>query len=338
MSKLLAAGAILGLVMASSVLAKAPGYYEQSSGGTVVEPRSDGYFFYKDPPESLPEEKIETPPDSAPPPTPPKAEAKKFDGYIPWDEVYTMHPDAFQALMDDSVKFAIQNPGDQARVDAYVTLQMVAIDRAERFQEAWQRTKNSLPMLDTTTQRPASKAASIVEVQSKQADVAQYINQMRQDMGLILFTKGGCPYCEEQKRILESFVAAWRWENIQEIDITQFPDAAMEYGVSIVPDLYLVGNLGDEVKRRRLRAGLTTRNEIEVGMLEAYSQWFLGRPYISSPQLDGQQAFQLHYKRLANGTRSERQPAQEAPARKPGGGMEMFLEKYQSQRKKRSTF
>lgn len=183
-----------------------------------------------------------------------------------------MHPDAFQELIEDVGKWAIQNPDDTDQMEKLITLQYVALDRSDKFQQSWQETINRLPVLNPAAQRPSTKTATLIELSSRQEDRNMYVAEMRETMGILVFSKKGCPYCEKQRSIILEFTEKWQWKNIIEMDIEENPDAAVEYSVSVVPDIFLVANLPDgEIVRHRLNAGLTTQDDILRGLLNAYS-------------------------------------------------------------------
>ena len=331
---IISAMAIVLGVADSALAERNTGYFEQDSDAASVKSIQEGYFFYTD--EMLqqakePEKKSDIPPPTAPPETQ-VAEKPEYNGDVPWERLYTMHPKKFEQALMDQLHYAIQQHDQQKPVDDYVALQMVAIDRAENFQKRWGQTLNAYPALDTTVQRPISRVASTIAVQMKDEDMKQYIHEMRDEMGLLVFTKEGCQYCAQQKEILGRFIEEWGWRNMQEIDIGKFPEQAAEYGVSLVPDMYLVGNVKGEILRKRLRAGLSTKDDIEKGMLEAYSQWFMGRPYTPEPIVAGQEAFRSHYERLAEESREKEK------AKKKAEAMDNFVKKYQRQRERKSAF
>lgn len=280
---------------------RTPGYFETHSGGEGVKAVKDGYFFYKDSAPAAVEEPPITKAAEAPEKRP-EPEVRKFSGHVPWDEVYSMHPDLFQELIEDTGKWAIQNPAENSRMDNYITLQYVALDRADRFEKAWKESLNRNPVLNVSAQRAPSRAATAIELSTRQNDFDGYVREMRETMGIIVFSKKGCPYCDKQRTIMRDLAEKWRWDNIIEMDIDEHPDAAAEYSVSIVPDIFLVANLPDgEITRRRLSTGLTSQNDLVRGLLDAYSIWFKGRPYQPERQDSADRAYQEYFTTLQKG-------------------------------------
>lgn len=290
--------ALLCLVPEISWAERSQGYFEKSPVVQETKPVREGYFFYTAPEPTAVELESEK---KSPVPAQESAQVQKLQKYagkVPWAHVMTMHPDDFQKLMEEQLKHAVQDPSDQKRVDDYVALQMVAINRAEQFQQAWARTLTRYPALDPTAQRPPTRVASQVALHIKMEGMQRVIVEMREKMGILVFTRPDCPFCLQQAEIMETFAQKWGWEHVQAIDITRYPFLSDEYGVSLVPDIFLVANLDGEVQRRRLRAGLTTVSELEAGLMEAYSVWFLNHPYMPQAQYEGQRAFDAHLNSL----------------------------------------
>ena len=256
---------------------RTPNDFHQNTEAKFSRPEKDGFFFYRD---NLEEAR-------------PAAEERtpaEFDGKIPWDKVETMHPDEFAQLMTDMQKWSIHKAKPEY-IKEYLTLQRVAVMRSENYSRVWKQVLKDNPELDPTVARPPTRIGSRIEAQIQNEQTAEVIGEMREQMGILFFTRPGCQYCVEQKNILLGFMEQWNWGNVQEINVNEFPDAAQEYGVTLVPDLFVVGNVKDTIRRQRLRAGLTTRQEIEAGLMEAYSTWFHGRSYMTPQIAEGEEAF-----------------------------------------------
>lgn len=271
------------LLLAPAAHSRERNDFQQNSEAAFAKPEKDGFFFYRDQVEAQP-------PGVLPKAEAPKPAPTRFDGTIPWDELERMHPDDFAKLVDDVQKWSIQDPQPE-RLKDYMTLQRVAILRSENYSRAWAQVLRDNPALDPTVSRPPTRIGSRVEAQIRNEETSSIIAEMKDQMGILFFTRTGCRYCDEQRAILLGFMEEWGWQNVQEINVNEFPDAAAEYGVQLVPDLFVVGNVGEEIRRQRLRAGLTTRQEIEAGLAEAYSIWFLGRSYLPPQQAENEAAF-----------------------------------------------
>jgi thiol-disulfide isomerase/thioredoxin len=116
-------------------------------------------------------------------------------------------------------------------------------------------------------------------VRQERDDMEAAVKEMREDMGILLFYTDDCPYCDAQKTILENFAAKHGWQNITGINISQAPQAARDFNVQLVPDLWVVGNVNGQIQRRRISAGVSAGTDIEKGLLSAHSRWFRGGAY-----------------------------------------------------------
>lgn len=225
-----------------------------------------GWFCYEDP--ALPQE-----PESSREQTPELSAGRAFSGEVDWDAVWTMHPDDMRELINQALAFAQEKPGDEQRMVTYLKLQGVAMQRAKNFQEAWASALLKYPVLDSTVQRAPTLAASTAEVVAEREDREAAIEAMRDNMGILYFYSPACRYCEQQNDILAGFVKKWGWKNITAINVTSSPEAARQYGVQSVPDLWVAGNVRGETVQRRLKSGLVEFHDLERGLLKAWSLW-----------------------------------------------------------------
>ena len=225
-----------------------------------------GFYYYKD---------------GEPPPIEPKqpeTETRKTPD-IHWNQITEVPAKDLKRYLDEQLEYATTFPTDQGAVQDYIILQAEAIRRATEFQRSWAKVLLQSPGLNPLAIHPTSRVAKVADITQKRQDQNQFLGDMRENMAILLFTRQGCSYCEQQRKILNNFVQQWGWKNIQEIDINEYPETAQAYGVELTPDIFLVGNVGDQVKTQRLAAGLTTGDLILKGIMDAYSYWFLGHLY-----------------------------------------------------------
>jgi len=251
-------------------------------------PGTKGYFWY----EVVQEENATSQTVANPEPVKPKEEEKpevakkenKPEEYptdikIPWDRVWTMHPKEFQKLIDEVQDLAVMDPSNKQRVKELYALQAIASIRAKRFQEAVEEVRQEMPGLDMSTRRSPTLVASMAEAKQRMDLRSEIVPFMRDNMGLIFFHSPTCAYCQKQKYILEGFAKKWGWQRLQMVDVTADSDTAARFGVQIVPDIWVVGKVGDEIKERRIKAGLSTLADLEQGLMKAYYDWFEGKNY-----------------------------------------------------------
>jgi thiol-disulfide isomerase/thioredoxin len=172
-------------------------------------------------------------------------------------------------------------------------LQYVASFRAKRFQEAADRVRREMPALDFSVRRSPTLVGSLTEAKARMTLRKEIVPFMQKRMGLILFYSPRCKYCTKQIEILEGFARKWGWgENIRLVDARANHDIASRFGVQVTPDLWIVGNMGDDendgtnVLSMRLGTGLITISEIEDGLMRAYYEWFEGKNYERPEMVD----------------------------------------------------
>lgn len=207
-----------------------------------------------------------------------------FAETIDWEEVWTIPPEDLKKLINETLSWAQQAPDDENRMLTYLSLQGVAMRRAKAFQEAWSAAILKYPILDEGVQRSPTTAATNLEIIAEREDRRKAISQMCDQMGLIFFFSPACAYCEKEKVIISSFIDKWDWRNLTAINIHEHPDLAAEYGVQVVPDIWVVGNTDQGIRQTRLKAGLAEHADIERGLLSAWNQWF-GKSAYERPEM-----------------------------------------------------
>ena len=212
------------------------------------------------------------------------SQASIFTGTIDWEKVWTIPPEELKTLINETLSWAQQAPDDENRMLTYLSLQGVAMRRAKTFQEAWSAAILKYPILDEVVQRSPTTAATNLEIIAEREDRRKAISQMRDQMGLIFFFSPACAYCEKEKAIISSFIDKWDWKNLTAINIHEHPDLAAEYGVQVVPDIWVVGNTDQGIRQTRLKAGLAEHADIERGLLSAWNQWF-GKNAYERPEM-----------------------------------------------------
>jgi conjugal transfer pilus assembly protein TraF len=236
----------------------------------------EGFFFYED---DNPEEREDK--KTRPKPRIIKRQLYKkgqYDGKMRWNDVDNLSTAEMRDLLEDVKDYAIQHPTFD-NVKDYMVLQAVAMERATRFQQAWAEVLNENPVLDENAKRPATAVVSGMMVVQRRDDEKAAIESMRRDMGILFFYSDDCPYCDKQQEILANFVNRRGWENVTGINISKEPKLIEEYGIQLVPDLWVVGNVKGEIRKRRISAGVSTGADIERGILQAHSRWFEDKPY-----------------------------------------------------------
>jgi conjugal transfer pilus assembly protein TraF len=250
-----------------------PGPVQGNQGGRFGG-KKEGFFFYRDEAREQ-EEKPKAPKPVKTPKTPekPRYEKGSYDGKMRWRDIDYLSTAEVRQLVEDVKDYAIQYPTPD-NVRDYMTLQAVVMEKATRFQQTWAEVLLENPVLNENAKRPASTIASGILIRQERDDKTAAIEEMKDDMGIVFFYADECPFCDQQKTILENFANARGWQNITGVNISREPKAAVEFGVQLVPDLWVVGNVNGKIEKRRISAGLSVGTQIERGILQAHSRWF----------------------------------------------------------------
>jgi conjugal transfer pilus assembly protein TraF len=250
----------------------APGAAPPASGATGEERwlrgGREGWFFYQErvdpedeprprprPPQTAP------PPATSPPPLPPIAAPPQRSevppaappaGPVPLSAAW------FRQNMESFRDRALDDP-TPANVQAFLILQRIMLDKAQRFTDATQEAVAANPDLDANAERPlASFAASRVDQVAAQAE-AGLLAHLAQGVGLLFFFRADCQACETQAPVVEMLARAHGF-NVLPVSLDGralpsglFPrfsvDAgqAATLGVQRTPALFLMRPPGDVV-------------------------------------------------------------------------------------------
>ncbi|MDW7711194.1 MAG: conjugal transfer protein TraF [Deferrisomatales bacterium] len=190
--------------------------------------RQQGWFWYQDPAE---------PRDPTEDPRPDASVSPSLDTYAP-EELWTLHPDEFRALLDAVFKGALQQPTEE-NVLAYKRLETIARLRAARFASVASLVSLKHPEVSTLRDAPSVNPGMRARRQVEGAEIDGTLSGAQEDFALLYFTSPGCPFCVEQDGILRYFTAKHGWE-IKRIDVAREPQAAEVFRVSTTPTVVLI--------------------------------------------------------------------------------------------------
>lgn len=216
--------------------------------GTYWRRNGEGWFWYRDAPETA------RSPKAGPPSRP--AELVEFE--------------AMQKRLDDLKRVAVMNPTD-ANLLSYMRYQRFVMDKSEFFAERWQRLVWSVPDLDYgLTGRPTNSMAVGVFDDQQRDRQAQAVRNLASTHGVLFIFRSDCPYCHRLAPILKRFE--------QEYGITVFPVSldgrglpeypnpqpdngiATRLNASMVPALYLSAPSKRQI--RPIGFGVMAMNEL----------------------------------------------------------------------------
>lgn len=178
----------------------------------------------------------------------------------PVEKLWTMHPDDFQALLNDFQKKAVTTLKEDDVRDFWF-MQDIARRRSLAFANVTAEVMQKTPSLNVEKDYPTNTPGRNSYVVMQRQAVSDLIKGARDEYGIIYFYKEGCPYCEAQDGINRLFVNEYGWD-VTRIDIERSPELAARFGVEMTPSMYLIykNNLKDFFP---VSSGVTTEEDMK---------------------------------------------------------------------------
>lgn len=230
----------------------------------------EGWFWYQNPPSEKPEEE----------PVPLKegqsasvgsgerkneVENPSLDNYTTRD-IWNLHPDQFQGLINGIQKKAVQNPTEKNILE-YLALQDIARRKALAYSNATQLVNQKYSNLFNINQvYPVAAPGVSARVQAQQKEISGTILAAREDHAMLFFVDQGCGFCEKQAAILAYFVEQYGWQ-IKTVDIGQDSTIAAQFNISTTPTLLLIRQ--GESKSMPVAVGVVALSELERRLYQA---------------------------------------------------------------------
>lgn len=212
-----------------------------------------GWWWYQDPPrEEKKEERKEEP----------KQVEKRhripaMKDYSP-EQLWSMHPDDFQALLMDFQKKAVMKLDEESTME-YLTMQDIARKRSLAYANvaAYVQQKNpALTLPEYSLATPGMAAATRMRTNEMESRIRQAEN----DFALLYFHSTDCEYCRAQDGILRFFQERYGWQ-VRGVDVNRNPNLAARFNVTTTPYIILI------YRRSRdylpVSAGVVTLAEME---------------------------------------------------------------------------
>jgi len=218
-----------------------------------------GWFWYEDPPREIEEQEIKPEQPQSPRPIP------NLDNYS-IDELWSMYPDDFQALLNGLQKRAVQYPTEK-NILQYLAIQDVARRKALAYTNASMYVTQKYSDLFSVNQvYPTAEPGITARVRMQQNEIEQTISRAMDNHALLFFTRPGCRFCEKQAQILAYFKEKYDWQ-IKTVDISQNSSAAARFNITITPTLLLIEKGQEEYMT--VAAGVIALTELERKLYRA---------------------------------------------------------------------
>jgi conjugal transfer pilus assembly protein TraF len=177
----------------------------------------------------------------------------------PEARLWDMDPEEFQKTFDGFRAKAIRWPTEE-NVTEYYKVSDIARRKALAFTNSSQYVWQIHPELSTIADYPTNTPGMQAKYGMEQEEQARVLQENRDDFALVMFVRPGCDFCAEQRKIVKWFTDTTGWM-VKEVDITQQPDLASQFGVSITPTMILIHKGSKEYMP--VSAGVITATEIE---------------------------------------------------------------------------
>lgn len=245
--------------LAEEVLSPEPAFYNTAK---------EGWFWYHDPPPGVPEESDSHNKSTITREAGPKAFEKKnpsMDKYT-IKEIWNLHPDEFQGLLNGVQKKAVQTPNEKNILE-YLIMQDVARRKALAYANATKFvTQKYSDKFNINQVYPTTTPGISARVQEQQKEISGTILAARENHALLFFVGQGCGFCDKQAAILTYFVEKYGWQ-IKPIDIGQHSTLAARFNITTTPTLVLIKN-GTE-QSMPISVGVVALSEMERKLYQA---------------------------------------------------------------------
>ncbi|MBV5326400.1 MAG: conjugal transfer protein TraF [Chlorobium sp.] len=240
---------------------------EENASSVFYQTAKEGWFWYHDPPPEMPQT-----PDLSKAVITREAGPKAFETINPSmdtysiDDIWNLHPDEFQGLLNGVQKKAVQTP-DEKNILEYLILQDVARRKALAYANATKFvTQKYAEKFNINAAYPTTTPGISARVQEQQKEIASVIRAAREDHALLFFVGQGCGFCDKQAAILAYFAEKYGWQ-VKPIDIGQHSTLAARFNITTTPTLVLIKN-GSE-QSMPVSVGVVALSELERKLYQA---------------------------------------------------------------------
>lgn len=241
-----------------------------TNNSAFYEEKERGWFWYEDP--AMDEEPVEN--EVAPLPEPPPPQEIKAEPLPPEKplEAKPLSSEWFRKNMEKYRDKAIDEPTPQ-NVSAYMYLQRVMLDKAEKFGAVSQQVVMSDPVLDENSRRPIATFGAFAMDDMATQGTEKAAKKLAKTAGLWFFYASTCDFCIKEIGVLKGLMNAYGFKVLPialdglPLPNGEFPDftidrgQAKKLGVETTPALFLV-KPGQDGGAIQLGQGLLSGDEI----------------------------------------------------------------------------
>ena len=240
------------------------------TGNQFWEDRKRGYFWYEDP---VFEEPVQERGEAHDVPFPTEKNAQpKVDTYT-YEDLFNLHPDQFQVVIDQRLKHAVHKPTEE-NVKRCLEATDVAKKKSRMMANVAGHVALQNPQLTGESSYPVSQPGRKAFIAMRSEEIQDVLDHYKDQYAIVAFYQPGCSYCTAQDEMLEHFRFLYQWQ-VRKLDIHENPEMAARFNVTITPTLLLVSR--EKQKEMLLASGVISFEELServyrvVRMLEGLS-------------------------------------------------------------------
>lgn len=183
-----------------------------------------------------------------------------------YEELLKMHPKEFSKMLEYYKDRAIQDPTNETAVYEYYNLLDVARKKSLLFMAQTMNVMNKYPELNVRKDVPTINPAIRKSYELQREEEKKTLAKLNQDIGLILFVKEGCPYCEVQLEIMKYFIS--QGIPVKVVNVAYDRGAISRFGIETVPTIILVHR--ETGAYYPIAVGVTSVAELEARIATLY--------------------------------------------------------------------
>jgi conjugal transfer pilus assembly protein TraF len=173
-----------------------------------------------------------------------------------WD----MHPDDFQALLEDFKKKAVMTLTEKD-IGEYLEMQDLARRKALAYTNVSQMVVQKRPEISLEKDYPTADPGKYGRAGVANSEREDRINASRDNFALLYFYRNDCQYCNTQSEVMRMFVRNHGW-TVRPVNIAEAPILATKFNVTIVPTVVLIKKGVDDFTP--IATGVVALNQIDI--------------------------------------------------------------------------
>ncbi len=212
---------------------------------------------------------------------------EKPDQYT-YDELFDLHPDRFQVVIDERLKHAVHRP-TEVNVLRFLEATDVAKKKSRLVANVAGYVAMQNPRLTGESRYPYSQPGRSAYIEKRNSEVQTTLEEFKDRYAIIAFNQMGCGYCQAQEEILAYFEHLNGW-TVRRIDIAENPELATKFRVETTPTLLLVSR--STQKSQIVSSGVISLDQLTKRVYQLIR--------MMEDRADPKQFYQMDYQEAAN--------------------------------------